>query len=227
MRNIILAGLFLLFTVSNTQAWEIDPRVEVGGQALIYSDDSDAESNWGGKIVLGDKRFPVYFWGSIDNPEGNILAQEIASLEVMGAGLGFDYKIDKEISIFIEAGYGQVSSSIDKPILDEMVYTYIVNGWTPEELEASNIACAYNSPTNDKECYKGAADIKGAPMARIGIAYQAWEHVKVTAGYRYMRSDVDLTMTDDGNRSNNTGASYTETAEFNLDAFEIGVMFTW
>jgi opacity protein-like surface antigen len=155
------------------------------------------------------------------------MAQSVGDSNIAGFGLGYEYKFDKDFGIFVEAGYGKVDYTPDRVIQDEMVYTVIVADWSQEQLDASDINCAYNNLDGTKECYQGGSDLKSSFLGRVGIGYQVWEHVKITAAYRYMRTNFDLTLTDSGSRSGNTGTTYSDTYDLNLDAFELGVMFTW
>ena len=216
-------GVAFTFYSRNVEA---GPRLEAYVNSHTMTQTSDPE--WGGKLVVGWKDFPVYAWGRSDKRNFSILGQRVGvnGTPITAFGVGTNYEIG-EGSFFFEAGWAMIDFEEDKRVQREVIYSTLVGN---HNVSASTPipfpSCGYNDHTA-VTCNR-VDDLTYADgfTARIGIDYQVFKHIKVYAAYNFFESERHMEMGEPERIKNNTGY-WEENDTVDLSTFEIGIGVTW
>jgi opacity protein-like surface antigen len=189
----------------------------VGVNQSIYTDESSSEWSFGGQI--GHELTPVYLWTSYEGPRVKILGQPMGDTDLFSVGLGASQELSEGLSVFVEGGYSFVDLASNDSVVDEVVYTYLVDRHGSGERRVP-VPCAYNPG-----CYEGSYEVDDGFMARIGAQWQVADHVAIRGAYKWAYFDQEMTM-----RSLDwqEGQGYwREDNTLNLSSFELGIWYTF
>jgi hypothetical protein len=172
----------MLYIVSSVACAE--PLVEIGAGQAIYSD-NDSSTDWTLQGRVGHKAFPLYLTAGWDQPKVKVLGQPIADTNIYTFGLGTWYEVGS-VSLFVESGLALVDPEIDSGVQQEVVYTYLVGR---HNVEGRPVPV---DVVNGNEGYTSSYEVDDAPFLRIGAQWQVFEHVAVSASYRFLEADTEM-----------------------------------
>jgi hypothetical protein len=225
---IALIGLWLIAT-SEAEADVLSTldnnpyRIEYGQFMSGRTDDDDAEVEYGHRLTLGWKKFPVYVWGDLSDRESlNILGQNVThNTETKGFGLGIDYEVYNGVKLFIEGGIEELDYDMNWWHVEEMPYTYLVGRHAvgDAQIPVTRGGCAYRGP--GLNCFDSTLEYDdNYPVFRAGVSAQPWRYLKMYAAYKYARPDMYISISD-------SGGTWEENKTYNLSSFEAGLMVTF
>jgi opacity protein-like surface antigen len=175
-------------------------------------------------VRVGHEELPVYLWGSYDNNETGFLGQPFANNDVMGFGIGAKHWVANRLYIFGEIGYASVDTSTRLRIQQEVVYTEIVRN---HNVYQRPVPVDLTGPY-DQASYTTEYEIDDGYMTRVGLGWELNDNLGVSVAYRYFRPDTYYNIVDtDWQERTGSDGYWEENSTTNLDAFEIGVQWTW
>lgn len=212
------AGLMLmvLFFISQvSQGSDFSGSVGVGQS--IYTNDSKAEWNFRGTLAHVD--VPVYLVGTYDSPRVKMLGQPLAETDIVSLGIGVERELVAGLRVFTEVGYSWLNLDVNREPYDvqqEIIYTQLVRNHNVKGRPV---------PVDLSEGYQTSYEADDAIFWRVGIGYQLYDSVSLTASYRALYSNQEYTL-----KSNDwaDGQSYwREDETYDLSAFEAGIEYTF
>lgn len=222
--GIISGVLIMVFLLGYTQPAKADMSImdisiddltfETSAGVGTYSDTTGRSATY--KLKLGLKGNPLYLWGSYDTPDIRMLGQSIADAKVIGAGVGVTSHISPYWSVFMDAGWGKISTDVTATIRDEVVYAQLVRHHASETREIPA-----GDPEDDPNA-QTAYTLGGGFMGRVGMSYQFTTHLSVTTSYRYFMAEEYIRLWDDEVVNDPTlGGWWEEKNKVDLSAFEV------
>jgi len=222
----ILMAMVFLCSSSAFADWS-DMEYEIGGYTASYEG-----STFGTQLKIGNEKWPVYVWAGYEGLETRILGQGVSDVDILSVGIGAEHKWG-EFSVFINAGYAMMDYSVKQGIVDEIVYTQLVNHHnTGDErpVPAADPTRPYGYGGQDTKYHPDDArtsyEIDDEFIGRIGIGYQVFKHVKLTASYRYLTPKETIKLWD-VKQVERGGGWWQESNERDLSAWEIGIYATF
>jgi hypothetical protein len=191
----------------------------LGVQQSLYTEESGTELSFGGKI--GHSRLPVYLWGSYENPSVKILGQPMGDTEMFSVGIGSSREIAEGLSLFVETGYVFPSISQNVEVVDEVVYTWLVNRHSAGGNRNVPVPCAYNPG-----CYDASYEIEAGVTAKIGASWKIMKHLSLSAAYKWTYLNQEMILSNE-KVLDRTEGYWREDETLNMSAFEVGIWYTF
>jgi hypothetical protein len=218
-------GIGMFSTCAHTA--DLDPlMLEAGVTQSFYDDDSkparlndDADAPKNGLVLkAGWGDFPVYGVISYESMSIALVGQTHAKPDIFTFGIGARKQWDK-FSVFLETGYADVTANAQRSPYDtvsEVAYTSLVGTHNVYDKPV---------PVNPRD-YEASYSLDGGPFARLGVGYQLWNHVKLTAAYRWLSVDEEIAIWDTYRRENDLGY-WREDGTKELHSVEVSLLYTF
>jgi len=204
-----------------------DMEYEIGYVTSFY------EGNQHGfRAQAGNTSWPVYGWVGYEPTELRVLGQGVGDADMVTAGIGASHSWG-DFSVFIDFGYAMLDLAVKQNIVDEIVYTDLVNNHNATDsrpIPAADPTRPHGFGGQDLRYHPDDArtsyDIDNGFLGRVGVGFQVHEHIKLTASYRYLTPKEHLELWDIHRRAND-GGYWVENREKDLSAFEMGIIITF
>jgi len=209
---LIFVALCILIGVNSAKAEEFTGSVGVGQS--IYTNESDAD--WNLRGTVGHTSLPVYLVGTYDSPRVKMLGQPLAETDIVSVGLGVERELVDGLTVFTEVGYSWLNLDVNREPYDvqqEIIYTRLL----------LNHDVANRPIPVDFPGYQTSYDADDAIFWRLGLRYDLYEHVSLTAAYRALYVDQEYSI-----KASDwvEGQGYwREDETYNLSSFEVGVEY--
>ena len=208
----IFLALIGLIGVTAAKAGELEGSVGVGQS--IYTNHSDAD--WNLRATLGHTDLPVYAVAGYDTPRVKMLGQPLAETDMLSLGLGVKRELVSGFTIFTEVGYTWLNLDVNREPYDvqrEIIYT---------QLLLNHDVAGRPVPTGPRG-YQTTYEADDAIFWRLGLRYDLYEHVSLTAAYRALYTDTQYSLRS-GDWEDGDGY-WREDETYNLSSFEVGVEY--
>lgn len=211
--GIVVMALFFYSHASHAS----DFSGSVGVGQSIYTNDSDADWNFRGTLAHAD--VPVYLVGTYDSPRVKMLGQPLAETDIVSLGIGVERELVAGLKVFTEVGYSWLNLDVNREpynVQQEIIYTQLVRNHNVKGRPV---------PVDFSEGYQTSYEADDAVFWRVGLGYQLYDSVSLTASYRVLYVDQAYTL-----KSNDwaEGQGYwREDETYNLSAFEVGINYTF
>ena len=191
-----------------------DLLAEIGVGNSIQTD-NDVEGDTTFVFKAGWKPFPIYLaYSSADDIDVSDLGQGVGKIEAKTYGLGARFE-HKTLSAFTEFSYADLDWQ-RYPSSHEVAYTGLV-GRHAVEGRPSPVACGYDA------CYDSTYSIDdNAWGITVGLGWQIWKHLKVTASYTWMEADKHISIQEEGNP-----LRWEENGRQDLGSANMTILATW
>ena len=222
LKSAALAVISFLLPMIAGAADGFDLRLELGYVLSSPQNDDTFGTQDQYRITLGEKDTPVYLWGDhLDNYRLSMIGQNIGELSMGSAGVGFEYKIS-ELSLFVEVGYADIDTEVYQSTLDEIPYSYLVGRHSAGDKTIPVDFCYEEGNCHNKENSFDSSAI----VSRFGLSFELYRHISVMAAYKYAKVDQYIAIWD-GNARDEGRGYWEEKLEYDLSAFEIGIIAKW
>jgi hypothetical protein len=198
-----------------TCAQAYEPLAEVGIGQSVYSDDSGDDFHY--TVKLGEKDFPVYLVGGYEQPVIRMTGQRIAETDVWSVGVGAR-KSFNDFYVFAEAGLAYIEEDTYDTTVHEAAYTDLVG--------THAVGGRVIPVDNPYRGYEASYEAKNGPFWELGVGYQLWDHVALTASYRGLVVDQHYAIWDQERRDNG-GGWWEETNSLDLSSFKATILVTY
>lgn len=213
--NTVLGLLALgVICAANVRAEGLEGSVGVGQS--IYTEDSKAD--WNLRGTLGHSDLPVYLVAGYDAPRVKMLGQPLAETEIVSLGMGAKRELVSGLTLFTEVGYSWLNLDVNRAphdVQQEIIYTQLVK----------NHNVSGRPVPVDPESYQTSYKADDGIFWRLGVGYQLWDSVSLTASYRALLVDQEYSLKA-SDWSEGQGY-WREDETYSLSAFEVGVNYTF
>lgn len=141
--------------------------------------------SFGFAASVGD---PWSVWVEWENPELKIVGQDMADIDLISAGIGYDAKLTERLTWNIDVGYGwprHEMSESDYNIQHEVVGTYLAN------VHSGGDRPAFYATNHNREY-----ELEGGFLAGTGLDYAVHENFDIGVYYRWFRSKQTFRVCD-------------------------------
>jgi len=162
----------------------------------------------------------LYVQASWEQPKLKMMGQPLGDMDLWTAGVGYQVKIARGLSLRLEAGYAFPSASINDHIRDEVVYTQLVR---------DHFVANRPIPLVDLDVYETSYDVSGGVYGAVGLNYSINDHLGLTAAYRALQLDQEYTLRDPDpaalvDKYGSYGEGYwRQDTQVDLSGFSIGI----
>lgn len=224
----------------------IEPVAEIGVHHVQYE---DLDSDTGELLRLGLKfdDLSIYLFGGKDDQEHRIKGQGVAQNNATSYGLGLGYNFHPKFKVFLEGGLVDNDATPYGASTNEMIRNQL---WTDHSYDNRYRPGArpWHDNLTDSPTWK-YTDIYGSQMTteydytmddgylyRIGMSWNVFEHLAVSASYRISGADVTIDMWDvspgliperHAQGEPDCGCWWQNKDEMEFNGWEIGVLLTW
>lgn len=157
-----------------------------------------------------------YIWLKFEEATPRILGQGIADVDMYSFGVGAKYDFDPFFG-FVEAGYAVMHVSVNQSIMDEIIYTALVNNHAVRPIPAGD-------PSHNPDAHT-SYELGNGYIGRIGVGYK-FDAMQVTVGYRFLSVREHYELWSQTNRDKGLGW-WQESHGRDLTAFEVGISWTF
>ena len=203
-------GLFMVAALFHCNPARAEVMFEAGAGASVYGNDTSTEPTY--KVNAGVKGFPIYGTVGYENPKQKVLGQPISDLGLTTLGVGAGYGFHQNFWVAMELGKVWTDVNANQVVVDEVVYTQLVN----------NHAVPGRSIPINPRTYESSYSVDDGLSATFVVGYQLFPHVAVTGSYRFLQLDQEISGTDP-----ESGKQWREDTTADLNSFTVGVWYTW
>ena len=159
-----------------------------------------------------------YPWASGEYGQGYLVGQSVSDIGTLAGGLGYKHSLSERVNFRAEGGIAYPIHRSNHDIQQEVVYTYLVG----RHESTYRPIPVYPTGPYDQSSYETNWHIDYGAYLRVGLEFEATEHLRVRLYYKYFQPKGTLEIWDAESRANG-GGWWQEYRTIDMSTIQLGI----